>query len=182
MVTATGDVVRVDEAKDPELFWGMRGNGASFGIVTEFVLKLRDMPNNGIIRSAPILWGADKAKEVMTPWLGRITRPERKETETLQFGFLALTLPPVSARASARARPRASICIPSTLDEAIDSVRRSRRARGARTWATAFSSRIAFSASDMTPVVRASKENWIPPRGSGRNAWYRHALRYFGGA
>ena len=33
----------------------MRGNGASFGIVTEFVLELRDMPNNGIIRSAPIL-------------------------------------------------------------------------------------------------------------------------------
>ena len=88
MVTATGDVVRVDEAKDPELFWGMRGNGASFGIVTEFVLKLRDMPNNGIIRSAPILWGADKAKEVMTPWIGRITRSERKETETLQFAFL----------------------------------------------------------------------------------------------
>lgn len=88
MVTATGDVVRVDEAKDPELFWGMRGNGASFGIVTEFVLKLRDMPNNGIIRGAPILWGADKAKEVMTPWIGRITRSERKETETLQFAFL----------------------------------------------------------------------------------------------
>ena len=88
MVSAAGDVIRVDAAKDPELFWGMRGNGASFGIVTEFVLKLRDMPNNGIIRSAPILWGADKAKEVMTPWMGRIGRAERKETETLQFAFL----------------------------------------------------------------------------------------------
>lgn len=88
MVTAAGEVIRVDAAKDPELFWGMRGNGASFGIVTEFVLKLRDMPNNGIIRSAPILWGADKAKEVMTPWMDRIARPERKETETLQFAFL----------------------------------------------------------------------------------------------
>ena len=88
MVTAAGEVIRVDASKDPELFWGMRGNGASFGIVTEFVLKLRDMPNNGIIRSAPILWGADKAKEVMTPWIGRIAGPERKETETLQFAFL----------------------------------------------------------------------------------------------
>jgi FAD/FMN-containing dehydrogenase len=88
MVTAAGEVIRVNAAKDPELFWGMRGNGASFGIVTEFVLKLRDMPNNGIIRSAPILWGADKAKEVMTPWMDRIARPERKETETLQFAFL----------------------------------------------------------------------------------------------
>jgi FAD binding domain len=88
MVTAAGKVVRVDEAKDPELFWGMLGNGASFGIVTEFVVRLRDMPNDGIIRSAPILWTADKAKEVMTSWMGRIGLPDRKETETLQFVFM----------------------------------------------------------------------------------------------
>jgi FAD/FMN-containing dehydrogenase len=88
MVTAEGKVVRVDGARDPELFWGMRGNGASFGIVTEFVVRLHDMPNDGIIRSAPILWAADKAKEVMTSWMGRIARPGRKETETLQFAFL----------------------------------------------------------------------------------------------
>jgi len=88
MVTAAGKVIRVDEAKDPELFWGMRGNGASFGIVTEFVLRLRDMPNQGIIRSAPILWPADKAKEVMTSWMGRIAQPNRKETEILQFAFM----------------------------------------------------------------------------------------------
>ena len=88
MVTAAGQVIRVDQAKDPELFWGMRGNGASFGIVTEFVVQLRDMPNGGIIRSAPILWPVDKAKEVMTSWMGRIARAERKDTETLQFAFL----------------------------------------------------------------------------------------------
>ncbi len=88
MVTATGEVIRVDEAYDSELFWGMRGNGASFGIVTEFVVRLRDMPNEGIIRSAPILWAADKATEVMTSWMRRIAQPDRKETEVLQFAFL----------------------------------------------------------------------------------------------
>jgi len=88
MVSAAGEVIRVDASKDPELFWGMRGNGASFGIVTEFILRLADMPNSGIIRSAPILWGADNAKEVMTTWMGRIADSGRKETETLQFAFL----------------------------------------------------------------------------------------------
>jgi FAD/FMN-containing dehydrogenase len=88
MVTAAGKVVRVDEASDPEVFWGMRGNGASFGIVTEFVVRLRDMPNHGIIRSAPILWAADKAKDVMTSWMGRIGRHDRPDTETLQFVFM----------------------------------------------------------------------------------------------
>ncbi len=88
MVTAKGEVIRVDAEKDPELFWGMRGNGASFGIVTEFVLKLYDMPNDGIIRSAPILWPDAKAPEVMSSWMKRIARPDRKDTETLQFAFL----------------------------------------------------------------------------------------------
>jgi FAD/FMN-containing dehydrogenase len=88
MVTAKGEVIRVDAEKDPELFWGMRGNGASFGIVTEFVLKLHDMPNDGIIRSAPILWSDAKAPEVMSSWMKRIARPDRKDTETLQFAFL----------------------------------------------------------------------------------------------
>jgi FAD/FMN-containing dehydrogenase len=88
MVTAAGKVVRVDEAGDPELFWGMRGNGASFGIVTEFVVRLRDMPNDGIIHSAPILWSADQAKEVMSSWMARIARADRKDTETLQFVFM----------------------------------------------------------------------------------------------
>jgi FAD/FMN-containing dehydrogenase len=88
LVTAAGKVVRVDATKDPELFWGMRGNGSSFGIITEFVVRLHDMPKSGIIRGAPILWTADKAKEVMTSWMGRIGRADRKDTETLQFAFL----------------------------------------------------------------------------------------------
>jgi len=85
MVTAAGKVVRVNAATDPELFWGMRGNGASFGIVTEFVVQLREMPNGGIIRSAPILWPVDQARDVMASWMGRIARADRKDTETLQF-------------------------------------------------------------------------------------------------
>jgi FAD/FMN-containing dehydrogenase len=88
MVTAAGKVIRVDETKDPELFWGMRGNGASFGIVTEFVVRLRDMPNGGIIRGAPILWSVDKAQDVMTSWMARIVRADRADTETLQFVFM----------------------------------------------------------------------------------------------
>ncbi|MGE0803527.1 MAG: FAD-binding oxidoreductase [Lautropia sp.] len=88
MVTARGEVIRVDARKDPELFWGMRGNGASFGIVTEFILKLQPMPNGGIVRSAPILWPDVKAPDVMTSWMNRIGRPDREDTEVFQFAFL----------------------------------------------------------------------------------------------
>jgi len=88
LVTATGEVIHVDADKAPELFWGMRGNGASFGIVTEFTLQLHDMPNGGLIRSAPILWPDANAPAVLAAWMKRIARPDRPETETLQFAFL----------------------------------------------------------------------------------------------
>lgn len=89
MVTYDGKVVRVNEASDPELFWGMRGNGASFGVVTEFVVRLFDMPNNGIVYSGPIIFSLENASEVIPQYLERLTRPDRKNTETLQMAIMA---------------------------------------------------------------------------------------------
>jgi FAD/FMN-containing dehydrogenase len=40
LVTAEGDVLRVDAASHPDLFWAVRGGGGNFGIVTSFTYRL----------------------------------------------------------------------------------------------------------------------------------------------
>jgi hypothetical protein len=65
---------------------------------------------------------------------------------------------PVSSLASARASCRTSTCNPSTFDDAIDSVRRRSRARGASAGpALELSSWIAASESEMKPAASPSR-------------------------
>jgi FAD/FMN-containing dehydrogenase len=42
MVTAQGEILWVDARSDSELFWGIRGGGGNFGIVTRFRFRMHD--------------------------------------------------------------------------------------------------------------------------------------------
>ena len=47
MVTGTGSLIDVSATSHPDLWWGMRGAGFNFGIVTSATYQVYDFTNNG---------------------------------------------------------------------------------------------------------------------------------------
>ena len=61
VITAGGDFVRASATENPDLFWGVRGGGGNFGIVTEFEFRLGRV--GPIVMAGPVFWpGAASAK------------------------------------------------------------------------------------------------------------------------
>ncbi|MFL5944319.1 MAG: FAD-binding oxidoreductase, partial [Gaiellaceae bacterium] len=66
VVTADGEFVKTSADENEELFWGMRGAGSNFGIVTEFEFDL--VPVGPEILAGPIFWKMEDSREVLQFW------------------------------------------------------------------------------------------------------------------
>ena len=66
LVTADGKVRQVSDENDTDLFWGIRGGGGNFGVVTEFVYRLH--PFNPTIYGGTLTYPYSQAKEVLGHW------------------------------------------------------------------------------------------------------------------
>ncbi len=62
MVLADGSYVTVNENKNKELFWAIRGGGGNFGIVTSF--KFQAHPVSTVF-GGPTLWPIEQVEEIM---------------------------------------------------------------------------------------------------------------------
>ena len=63
LITADGEFVTASENENADLFWGVRGGGGNFGIVTEFEFRLN--PLGPTVLAGPIFWPMEDSPEVL---------------------------------------------------------------------------------------------------------------------
>jgi hypothetical protein len=63
LVTADGELVKANERENADLFWGVRGGGGNFGIVTSF--EFRMSPIGPQVLAGPIFWRMAEAPDVL---------------------------------------------------------------------------------------------------------------------
>jgi FAD/FMN-containing dehydrogenase len=63
LITAEGELVRASEAENPGLFWGVRGGGGNFGVVTQFEFRLN--PVGPTVVAGPVFWPMEDSPDVL---------------------------------------------------------------------------------------------------------------------
>jgi FAD/FMN-containing dehydrogenase len=63
MVTADGRQVTASAEENPDLFWGLRGGGGNFGVVTSFEFDLH--PVGPTVTAGPVFYPGDRAEEIL---------------------------------------------------------------------------------------------------------------------
>ena len=66
LVTADGELRRVDADNDSDLFWALRGGGGNFGIVTALEVQLYEIPE---IYAGVLFFPWERSTEVLQAWL-----------------------------------------------------------------------------------------------------------------
>jgi FAD/FMN-containing dehydrogenase len=66
IVTADGEIRIANPDENADLFWGVRGGGGNFGIVTRFTFRLHEV--GPTIAGGLIVWSADRADEVLATY------------------------------------------------------------------------------------------------------------------
>jgi FAD/FMN-containing dehydrogenase len=63
LVTAGGEFVKASATENADLFWGVRGGGGNFGIVTEFEFRLN--PIGPAVVAGPVFWPMEQSPQVL---------------------------------------------------------------------------------------------------------------------
>jgi FAD/FMN-containing dehydrogenase len=88
VVAADGNVVRASADENPDLFWGLRGGGGNFGVVTEFEFQLH--PVGPIVTGGLLAFPRAQAREIARAYRDFIA----EAPDQVCGGLALLTAPP----------------------------------------------------------------------------------------
>ncbi|MEV4681621.1 FAD-binding oxidoreductase [Streptomyces kurssanovii] len=88
VVLADGSIVRASEDEHAELFWGVRGGGGNFGVVTEFEFRLH--PLGPTVLAGMTMFPVERATEVLRGWRDWADAAP----DELSTAFVVLNAPP----------------------------------------------------------------------------------------
>lgn len=89
VVTADGRVVQASADENPDLFWGVRGGGGNFGVVTTFEFALHEFGPD--LLAGQVLYPIDRAPELLRIYRDYFTQAP---DEVACFPFI-LRIPPI---------------------------------------------------------------------------------------
>ena len=87
VVTAEGEFLRASTTENADLFWGIRGGGGNFGIVTSFEFQVHPA---GTVLAGLVLHPLSRSREAVRFW----REYEKTAPEEMSNGVLLFTAPP----------------------------------------------------------------------------------------
>jgi hypothetical protein len=90
VVTAGGEVVRASSTENEELYWGLRGGGGNFGVVTEFEFRLHDTGTRAL--AVELDFPVAKAAPALMRWRDLALAGPRRATYTASISGGVATL------------------------------------------------------------------------------------------
>ncbi len=84
VVLADGSRLTASSTQNADLFWGLRGGGGNFGVVTNFTFRLH--PISGQALSVDLFYAADDAPQVLRGWRDFAAAAPRQATPTAWTG------------------------------------------------------------------------------------------------
>jgi FAD/FMN-containing dehydrogenase len=84
LVTADGELLQASERENPELFWGLRGGGGNFGVVTEFEFHLHQVGTAALV--VDLFYAPQDAPGALRRWSELIADAPPQATFTAWVG------------------------------------------------------------------------------------------------